>query len=164
MDGSRDILGKILRNEPSRETLLIALEKLKKEGRWNEIIRTCGRFSRIYADDIRIKIVLAEAYGKVGFLGLAEKELEEAVDIIESWVPIHKKLAALYEGQARHEEALGNIRRYLAYFPEDPEALSFAGKNDELYASRPRLETRPVIFLMIWLLLLLPKSILIRDN
>ena len=128
MDGSKDILGKILQNGPSRETLLIALEKLKREGRWKEVIRTCVRFSEICSEDIRIKIVLAEAYGKAGFLGLAEKELEEAVDAVKSLVPVHKKLAGIYESQGRHEEAVGNIRRYLTYFPDDPEALTLLEK------------------------------------
>ncbi len=128
MDGSRDILEKILQNEPSRETLFIALEKLKKEGRWNEIIRTCVRLSKIFSDDVRIKIVLAEAYEKVGFLGLAERELSEAVAVAENLAPVHKKLAAIYESQARHEEAACNIRRYLAYFPDDPEALALLEK------------------------------------
>ena len=128
MDGSRDILEKILQNEPSRETLFIVLEKLKKEGRWNEVIRACGRFSKICHDDIRMKTVLAEAYEKVGFLGLAEKELSESVSIVESMVPVHKKLAAIYERQGRHEEAVLHIRRYLAYYPDDPDALTLLEK------------------------------------
>ncbi len=128
MDGSRDILEKILQNEPSRETLFIALEKLKKEGRWKEIIRTCVRLSKIFSDDVRVKVVLAEAYGKVGFQGLAEKELAESAALLENLAPVHKKLAVMYESQARHEEAVCNIRRYLAYFPDDPAALALLEK------------------------------------
>ena len=129
MDGSKDILEKILQNEPSRETLFIVLEKLKKEGRWNEMIRTCSRFSEMCPDDIRMKMALAEAYGKVGFLGLAEQELAGAAEIVGNLVPVHKKLAAIYETQHRYEEAISNIRRYLVYFPDDPEALALLEKS-----------------------------------
>ena len=128
MDGSRDILDEILQNEPSRETLFIVLEKLKREGRWNEVIRTCARFSKIYRDDIRMKMALANAYGKVGFLRMAEEELAGAVEVVENLVPVHKKLAAIYESQGRWEEAACNIRRYLSYFPDDPEALALLEK------------------------------------
>lgn len=129
MDGSRDIFEKILQNEPSRETLFIVLEKLKKEGRWNEMIRTCAGFSEMCPDDIRIKMALADAYGKVGFLGLAEQELAGAVEIVETLIPVHKKLAAIYENQHRHEEAVSNIRKYLTYFPDDQEALALLEKS-----------------------------------
>ncbi len=128
MDGSKDILERILQNNPSLETLLAVLDKLKREGRWNDIVRIGGRFSESWKDDIRLKILLAEAYRKVGFLGLAEKELAGSVAIIEHLIPVYKRLAQIYEEQGRYEEAAGNIKKYLACFPDDPEALNLSDR------------------------------------
>jgi len=70
--------------------------------------------------------------GKVGFsggFGGKQGACRGRGDRRKTWVPVHKKLAAIYETQHRYEEAISNIRRYLVYFPDDPEALALLEKS-----------------------------------
>ena len=71
-----NVLGEILNHGPSAGSIFIVLARMKKEGRSSEVVQQCIKFLRVYPDDIRLRIILAESYLETGFIGLAGVELE----------------------------------------------------------------------------------------
>lgn len=123
MEKSDDLLGQILSHGPSQGTLLLILTRMKQEGRAREVIQECLKSLERYPDDIRLRILLAESYLEVGFVGQAEEELEKATSMIEDLVSVYKLQAKIYIRQERPEMAADALKRYLAHKGQDHEAL-----------------------------------------
>ncbi len=123
MEKSDDLIGQILSHGPSAGTLSLVLGKMEQEGRHSEVIRESLKALGRYPDDIPLRILLAESYLKVGFIGQAEVELEKATSMIEDLISSYKLKAKIYLMQERQDEAADALKRYLAHKPSDPEAL-----------------------------------------
>jgi len=118
-----NVLDEILNHGPSADSISIVLTRMKKEGRLKEVVQECIKFLRVYPDDIRLRIILAEAYMGIGFIGLAGAELEKVRSMIENLIPAYKLLAGIYAKQKRLNEAADTLKLYLAHCPGEPEAL-----------------------------------------
>ena len=116
-------LDEILNHGPSADSIFIVLARMKKEGRSSEVVQQCIKFLRVYPDDIRLRIILAESYLETGFIGLAEVELEKVRSMIENLIPAYKLLAGIYAKQKRLNETADTLKLYLAHRPAEPEAL-----------------------------------------
>jgi tetratricopeptide (TPR) repeat protein len=123
MDEKDNILDEILNHGPSADSIFIALTRMKKEGRLKEVVQQCIKFLRVYPDNIRLRIILAESYLEIGFIGLAGVELEKVGSMIEDLIPAYKLLAEIYFKQQRLTEAADTLKLYLAHCPGEPEAL-----------------------------------------
>ncbi|MFH1241457.1 MAG: tetratricopeptide repeat protein [Pseudomonadota bacterium] len=123
MGKSDDLIGQILSHGPSPGTLSLVLGKMEEEGRHSEVIQESLKALGRYPGDIRLRILLAESYLKVGFIGQAEVELEKATSMIEDLISSYKLKAKIYLMQKRQNEAGDALKRYLAHKPGDPEAL-----------------------------------------
>lgn len=123
MEKSIDLFEQILSHGPSQSTLFLVLTKLKEEGRLNEVIHECRRSLGYYPDDIRLRKLLAESYIETGSIEKAEIELNKVVSAIEGLTSVFKLQARILSQQQKAEEAFEPLRRYLAFNPEDQEAL-----------------------------------------
>ncbi len=123
-----NVLNEILNHGPSADSISIVLTKMKKEGRLSEVIQECIKFLRVYPDSIRLRLLLAESCLEIGFIGLAESELEKVTSMIEDLIPSYKLLAGIYAKQRRLTEAADTLKLYLAHFPGEPEALKLLEK------------------------------------
>ena len=118
-----NLLDEILNHGPSANSISIVLTRMKKEGRLSEVVQECIKFLRVYPDDIRLRIILAESYLEIGFIGLAGAEFEKVKSMIENLIPAYKLLAEIYAKQQRVTEAADTLKLYLAHCPGEPEAL-----------------------------------------
>jgi len=118
-----NVLDEILNHGPSADSISIVLTRMKKEGRLSEVVQECIKFLKVYPDSIRLRIILAESYLEIGFIGLAGAEFEKVGSMIEDLIPAYKSLAEIYAKQKRLAEAADTIKLYLAHCPGEPEAL-----------------------------------------
>ncbi len=118
-----NVLDEILNHGPSADSISIVLTRMKKEGRLSEVVQECIKFLRVYPDSIRLRLLLAESCLEIGFIGLAESELEKVTSMIEDLIPSYKLLAEIYAKQRRLTEAADTLKLYLAHCPREPEAL-----------------------------------------
>ena len=118
-----NVLDEILNHGPSADSISIVLTRMKKEGRLSEVVQECIKFLRVYPDSIRLRLLLAESYLGIGFIGLAESELEKVTSMIEDLIPSYRLLAGIYAKQRRVTEAADTLKLYLAHCPGEPEAL-----------------------------------------
>lgn len=123
-----NVLDEILNHGPSADSISIVLTRMKKEGRLSEVVQECIKFLRVYPDDIRLRIILAESCLGIGFIGLAGAELEKVRSMIENLIPAYKLLAEIYAKQRRLTEAADTLKLYLAHCPGEPEALKLLGE------------------------------------
>jgi len=112
-----------LNRGPSAGSLVLILTRMKEEGRLNEVVRACLRFLTLYPDDVRLRTLLAESYARMGFITLAGTECEKAAAMIDDVASVYRLLADIYLRQQRHSEAADMLRRYLAHYPGQLEAL-----------------------------------------
>ncbi len=122
MDEKDNILDEILNHGPSADSIFIALTRMKKEGRLKEVVQQCIKFLRVYPDNIRLRIILAESYLETGFISLAGVELEKVGSMIEDLIPAYRLLAGIYAKQRRVTEAVDTLKIYLAHRPDATEA------------------------------------------
>ncbi len=118
-----NVLDEILNHGPSADSISIVLTRMKKEGRLSEVVQECIKFLRVYPDSIRLRLLLAESCLEIGFIGLAESELEKVTAMIEDLTPSYRLLAGIYAKQRRVTEAADTLKLYLAHYPGEPEAL-----------------------------------------
>ena len=118
-----NILDEILNHGPSAGSISIVLTRMKKEGRLSEVVQESIKFLRVYPDDIRLRLLLAESCLEIGFIGQAESELEKVTSMIEDLTPSYRLLAGIYAKQRRMTEAADTLKLYLAHCPGEPEAL-----------------------------------------
>ena len=123
MEKSSDFYTRILSHGPSQNTIFLILTRIKEEGKYSEVISECIKALHIYPDDIRLRNLLAESYFEEGFIGQAEEEINRVVTDIEALVPAFKIQAEICSRQHDVEKAVDSIRRYLAHYPDDQEAL-----------------------------------------
>jgi len=123
MKNSSDLLEQILTHGPSQSTVFLVLTAIKEEGRTSEVIQGCLKALAVYPDDIRLRKLLAESYGDMGFLGQAEAELARVTLEIDELTSTYKLLAQIYARQERFAESFESLKRYLALKPDDQEAL-----------------------------------------
>jgi tetratricopeptide (TPR) repeat protein len=116
---------KILSHGPSAGSLVLILRRMKGEGRLNEVVQACLRFLTLYPDDVRLRTLLAESYAEMGFITLAGAELEKVAAVIDDMASAYLLLADIYARQQRDSEAADMLRRYLAHYPGQVEALEF---------------------------------------
>jgi len=120
-----EFLEEILNRGPSAGSLVLILERMKEEGRLNEVVQACLRFLTLYPDDVRLRTLLAESYAQMGFFTLAGIECEKASAMIDDVASVYRLLADIYARQQRDSEAADMLRRYLAHYPGQLEALEF---------------------------------------
>ncbi len=123
MSNRDDLYNAILAEAPSPSTLLIVCRRMKEDGKVSDALRVCIRGISLFPDDIRLRQCLSECYLELGFISLAEQEMIRITGQIERLVPVYKTLAGLFERQGRDEKAVLAIKKYLAHFPNDREAL-----------------------------------------
>ncbi len=143
MESSNDIFGRILGSGPSQNTVFFVLTKIKEEGRFGEVVSGCLKALDFYPNDIRLRTLLAESYLEMGFIGLAERELDRITSDIRNLVSAYKLQADIYTRQKRHEEASEALKRYLAHNPDDREAVDLLAKiepvEEELLPEAPEI-------------------------
>ncbi|MBN2033063.1 MAG: tetratricopeptide repeat protein [Deltaproteobacteria bacterium] len=113
----------LLRHGASSETSRIVLRELKMTSKSGKFLQECIKAVRLYPQDPFLRKMLAESYADVGFISLAETELEKLTSQLDELIQAYKLQANLYQKQNRREEAIGRLRIYLAHHPEDHEAL-----------------------------------------
>jgi len=123
MAETNSVLDEILNHGPSADSISIVLARMKKEGRLSEVVQECIKFLKVYPDNIRLRLLLAESCLEIGFIGLAESELENVTSMIEDLIPSYKLLAGIYAKQRRVREAADTLKLYLAHYPGEPEAF-----------------------------------------
>ncbi|MBW1781013.1 MAG: tetratricopeptide repeat protein [Deltaproteobacteria bacterium] len=136
MSETNDIFSEIVKRGPSVESLVIVLKHMKNKGRHHEVIKACIRFLRIYPDNIRLGVLLAESYAELGFISLAQAQLERVASMIDTLSPAYRQLAEIYAKQKRFREAADAIKRYLAHQPDQPEALKFLEEMEKALLSK----------------------------
>ena len=117
-----NILEEVLNHGPSTDSLSILLTRMKNEGRLSEVVQECIKFLRVYPDNIRLRLLLAESCLEIGFIGLAESELEKVTTMIEDLIPSYRLLAGIYAKQRRMTEAADTLKLYLAHRPDASDA------------------------------------------
>jgi tetratricopeptide (TPR) repeat protein len=123
-----DLSDQILTDGPSSGTLFVILSKLKETGQIKRVIKECIRALRYHPGDIPIRQLLAESYLEMGWLSLAEVEIELATRQLDHLIPAYKLKAHIYHAEKREAEASEALRLYLAHRPDDGEALALLEK------------------------------------
>jgi tetratricopeptide (TPR) repeat protein len=118
-----ELLENMLRHGPSAGSVVLILKKMKGEGRCHEVVQECIRFLGLYPDDVRLRTLLAESYADMGFITLAGTEFEKVAAMIDDMAPAYRSLAEIYAIQQRQAEAADMLRRYLAHYPGQVDAL-----------------------------------------
>ena len=124
MEKLSDLFGLILNSGPSQDTLFLILTKMEEEGRHNEVMQECLKALKNYPDDIRLRNLLVKSYLQTGFAGLAEMEFNKITSGIDKLISTYKFMADLYIRQQRFKEAGEILKRYIAHYPDDREALA----------------------------------------
>lgn len=109
----------ILRNGPSQSTLYLILNRIREEGRINDVIKWCMAFLRVYPKDIYLRMLLAESYFQMGSMGQAETEFVKVSSMMNDLLPVYERLAEIYEKQRRFAEAADQAEIVLAHHPEN---------------------------------------------
>ncbi len=112
----------ILRRAPSRETILLVLQKMKEEGRTDEVIRECREALNLYPDDIRLRRLLVETCQEAGLVDDAASEIEEITSMMDDLSMVYRSQAELLMQRHMESEARDMLKRYLAHHPEDQDA------------------------------------------
>jgi tetratricopeptide (TPR) repeat protein len=122
-ESSDDLLGNILLKNPSRDTLVLVLRRMEENKQYSRIIQECLRALQRYPDDLPLRLLLAKSYLRVGFIGQAEAEFAKIGAAIDRYAVSYRHQADLLMRQQRNPEAAAALKRYLAHYPDDPEAL-----------------------------------------
>jgi tetratricopeptide (TPR) repeat protein len=136
------LLGEILDRGPSSETLGLVLGELKKLGQTRKVIQECIRALRHHPDDLRLRLILAEACFEEGLLSQAEAEIETVTSQLDRYASAYRLQAEIYGAQKRREEALCSLKTYLALRPQDEKALALL-KEMEIPEAAPAPEAVP---------------------
>lgn len=121
MDNS--LMDEILASNPSPSTVRVILGKFMENGSYTRVIQEGTKALHAVPDDIGMMLFLSRAYAKSGFLGQAEDMLSKACSQIDSLATAYKDLAKLYVRQGRTSQAMEAIKKFLAHYPDDAEAL-----------------------------------------
>jgi tetratricopeptide (TPR) repeat protein len=138
MTTSDDLYDQILTNGPSSETLRVVLSKLKTDGEHSRVIQECIKALQTYPDDIPLRHLLAETYLDAGLLAHAEAQLERVMSKMDHLATLYKLQAHILYKQHRAEEAMKNLKIFLAHRPDDPEALDLLQVLEASWQSSPK--------------------------
>lgn len=117
-----DLLNEILAGNPSSETFLVILARIKETGDLKDVILKCHKALEIYPNNIQIRKLLAEAYFEDGRILEAESEVTKAIHGIEELISSYLLQANILEQQKRDEEAIEFLKLFLAHCPENKKA------------------------------------------
>jgi len=137
MGEDHDLFERILRSGPSQSTLYCILTQMKEQGQIAQVIQKCIEALRFYPDDMRLRKLLADCYAEMGYVGLAQAELECIVSQIHDLIPVFKIQGEIYTRQKRSREAEAAFKKYLAHYPEDVEVLARLRESEPLDQEKP---------------------------
>lgn len=123
METMNDRTEGMLRYSQSQGSLFFLLNKMKEEGRLDDIIQVCLKALDTLPDYFPLRHLLAEIYFEEGFFDQAEAELSKVVSDIDSLISVYKLQAEIYTQKKRYKEAFEALKRYLAHKSDDSEAL-----------------------------------------
>ncbi len=123
MGNSHDLYDQILNSAPSQRTLILILTKLKEDGDIDRVIQECLKALAVYPNDIYIRHLLAESYLETSQVSHAETELKKIIGLICDLADVYKLQAEICGKQGRNREAIEALKIYLAYHPQDENAL-----------------------------------------
>ena len=139
MESWDELYERILENGPSRGTLLLVLDRLKGEGLYNRAIQECRKALQVFPGDLPIMKLMAEIYLEAGFLSKAESMLASVMEQVDDLISVYRERAVILAKMGRAQEACDCLERFLAFHPEDQNALELmhALKTDEEPAPTP---------------------------
>jgi tetratricopeptide (TPR) repeat protein len=137
MTETNEVFYEILQKGPSQSTVYLVLKNLREEGRLNEVVQQCLKALMTYPQDTRLHRLLAETYQQMGLIGQAESELKRVAEDIHELIPVYKLQAEILHRQSRSDEAAEALRKYLVYYPHDPEALDLLKNLEPPVAEKP---------------------------
>lgn len=112
-----------LPRRPQKANVFETLKNTKQRGHHSKVIRECIKALSMYPDDMFVRYLLAESYFETGFFGQAEAELERIISELNKLRSVFKLQAKIEIRRRNYEEALQGLNRYLAFNPDDQEAL-----------------------------------------
>jgi len=128
MERSDNLINQILDNGPSLRTVLLLLNEIKSERSGDEALQECLKAIKAYPDDIYLQCFLAECYLEKGFIDHAEVELDKISGKLGELASIHKLQVDIFIKQDKFQEASSCLHKYLAYHPEDKEAVGLLSR------------------------------------
>lgn len=139
-----EFLKRLLGGNPSPDTLHLVLQGLLEAGEFRRTLPACLEAVRRHPDDLKLRAMLAAAYQELGFLRLAEEELQRLTATLDELAGAYKRKALLLQRQGKRTPAAAALRCYLAHRPEDREARSLlSGLEEKVPESPPQpLETK----------------------
>ena len=121
-------ISEIFENNPSQGTLYVLLPEIKKRGNLNLVIQECRRAVSRFPEDLIFKKILAEAYFDDGRMLEAEAEFDKVIKGMESLAGALRSQADIYISQKREDEAIASLKQFLAFFPENEDALNLLAR------------------------------------
>ncbi|MBN1276333.1 MAG: tetratricopeptide repeat protein [Deltaproteobacteria bacterium] len=112
----------------SQGALSLVLNKMKQEGRVDDIINMCIKALSASPDYFPPGNLLAEIFFEEGFFDEAEAELLRVVSVMESSIWAYKLQAEIHIRQKRYRQAFEALKRYLAHKSDDSEAFDLLRK------------------------------------
>ena len=122
MGTNKNMAYEILENNPSPDTMLILLRRLKDKGRLRLVIQECKKAVDLFPNELRLRQLLAESYIEAGQITQAEMQLERITEHLSNFMPSFKLLAKIFASQGRNKEAVDYLKIYSAHRPDDYEA------------------------------------------
>ena len=122
MEPSKNMAYEILKKNPSPDTMLILLRRLKDKGKLRLVIQECKKAVDLFPNELRLRQLLAESYIDAGQITQAEVQLEMITAHLGNFMPSFKLLAKIFATQGRNKEAVEYLKIYSAYRPDDYEA------------------------------------------
>ena len=123
MDIPANGINEILENNPSQGTLYVLLSVMKENGKYNLVIQECLKALSRYPEDLTLRKILAEAYLGDGRFVEAESEFGEVIDGMKALAGVYRSQAEIFIHQKREEDAIGILKQYIVFYPEDENAL-----------------------------------------
>jgi tetratricopeptide (TPR) repeat protein len=117
------IFDEVLPRRAQKATAFETLKNMKQRGHHSKVIRECIKALSMYPDDMLVRYLLAESYFETGFFGQAEAELERIISELNNLRSVFKLQAKVEIRRRNYEEARQALNRYLAFNPDDQEAL-----------------------------------------
>ena len=127
METQKNMAYEILKKNPSPDTILILLKKLKDKGKLRLVIQESNKALNIFPNDIRLRHLLIESYIDTGQITQAESQLETMTMLIRDIMNSFKSLAEIYARQGRNKEAIDYLKIYSVHRPDDYEEQIFTG-------------------------------------
>ncbi|MBN2062714.1 MAG: tetratricopeptide repeat protein [Deltaproteobacteria bacterium] len=122
METNKNMAYEILKKNPSPDTILILLRKLKDKGKLRLVIQECNKALDIFPNELRLRQLLAETYIETGQITQAESQLETMSMLLRDFIKSFKSLAEIFAKQGRNKEAIDYLEIYSVHRHDDYEA------------------------------------------